>query len=786
MLNRREILRAFANLGVVGWIPPDLKFFSALPGEVDTSAPNPTAEETRRAGDEAPIFARGACNWGVYMDWFLCPWFGDKDRTRFDAADWMRRLKEAGFDYVVLESRYISGLWLYPSQDPMWTSGFTYDRDSNPDELWPKSGRIVAVSRDYVSELAREAKRQGLRLVITIWVTDSAVGIIHPEWMLHDEKGNLIKETQSTQPSFASPFADYTLRELKGMLERSPNIEAVRFDGLMENFGVISYDRYYREAFQKRFGKPMGSATEAELWQLQEDVYGTFLQKVRAVLNGSPSRAQLLCTAAATYFLLPPGPERDSQVRVNKLLDDLYEEGHELSRESSSCKLLRSTGPYELTSPQDLFWTEYLFRPWTRVALEAAIIFSQGGNFATSIRPFQSGLLTKGETDNLVQAGQWIKKRKPYFPNTVSVADAAIWFGPMVAVRNGVQPLEPPAELWPGLQQFLKLPMDPGDNGGMIYDRYLYRKPGNGLENSLLEHHIPFDVLPPEDDFDKYQVVILQDGVCMDDTVAQKLRRYVDNGGTLLAEGHASLLNEAAAKRTDFALADVFGLSYTGYSPHVDVHYLAIADARVASGLPDHPLLVEGGSILVKTSTARPLGWLVYPAANRLEYRTLGAHNSPGDTTSHPAITRNRFGKGEAIYVAVPLGRHIMLRGSVDPWTKQLTANLVRELVARPLYRTDAPAGMEIVFNRQADRYVVHFLNYYTAMDNSPSTAKLVRLGRFDFELNAQRVPKIERAFLAPDNKKVRFQRNENWWTFQFEAPDPIDTILVLEPGAGS
>ena len=110
----------------------------------------------------------------------------------------------------------------------------------------------------------------------------------------------------------------------------------------------------------------------------------------------------------------------------------------------------------------------------------------------------------------------------------------------------------------------------------------------------------------------------------------------------------------------------------------------------------------------------------------------------------------------------------------------------MRELVARPLYRTDAPAGVEVVFNRQGDRYIVHFLNYYAAMDNTPSTAKMVRLGRFGFEVSARRIPKIERAFLAPNDGKVPFQRNGDCWTFQVEEPDPIDTILVIEPSRGS
>jgi hypothetical protein len=790
-MDRRAILRTVANGGIISWIAPKLRSLSIPLGEVDGSTPRVSGGGTDPA-KQAPIYARGAANWGVWVDWYICPWFPDKDRTGFDAADWIRRLKEAGFDYVIIESRYISGLWLFPPLDPMWHSGTTYEKESSPDGMWPRAGKIEGVSRDYMSELAREAKRQGLRLMISVWVTDASLSLTHPDWIVTDAKGEPRKELMCTGPSFASPFADYILNELRGILSRSPNIEAVVFDGLMEwvVWGVISWDRYTREAFEKRFGKPMETGSEAELWQLQEEIYGAFFDKVREVFKSTVPDAQLVTTNTGPYLFLPPGPRRDITERLaDKLHDDFYEEGHELSHESSCCKLYRNAGrPYELTSPADLFWSEYFFRPWPRVALEAAIIFSQGGNFSTTVRPFQNGVLAKGETDNLTKAGQWVKKRKPFFVNTESVADAAIWIGPMLEARDGVQPLEPPEGLWPGLSQFLKLPEDAGIDGGMIYNPHVpnLRKPGNGLENALLEHHIPFDLLPPKGEFDKYQLVVLQDGVCMDYGVAERLRHFVKNGGTLLAEGHASLLDERGDKHADFVLADVLGLNFKGYSPHVDANYLTVSEPSVATDLPDYPLNVEGGAILVKTTTARVLGRLVYPAANRMEYRTLEAHNCPGETTPHPAITSNRFGKGEAVYVAAALGRHILLRGDMEPWTKQLAANLVRHLVSRPLYRTDAPAGVEVVFNRQGGRYIVHFLNYYSAMDYAPSTAKPLTLGRFGFEVSALRIPKIERAFFAPDAATVPFGRNGDWWTFPVGEPDPIDTILVIEPSRGS
>ena len=196
----------------------------------------------------------------------------------------------------------------------------------------------------------------------------------------------------------------------------------------------------------------------------------------------------------------------------------------------------------------------------------------------------------------------------------------------------------------------------------------------------------------------------------------------MENGGNLLAEGHASLVDETGNKRPNFALADVFGIDFRDYSPHVTGNYLSISDSEAGKGIPDYPLLVEGGAILTNATSAKTLARLTFPSANRLELRTAGAHNSPGKMSEFPAVTWNTFGKGQAIYIAAGIGKHISLRGDQEPWTKQLVANLMQRLVRDPLYQTDAPPAVEVVFNRQRDRYVVHFLNNYIALDGVPSS----------------------------------------------------------------
>ena len=315
-------------------------------------------------------------------------------------------------------------------------------------------------------------------------------------------------------------------------------------------------------------------------------------------------------------------------------------------------------------------------------------MFAQGGNFATTIRPFQDGRIPKGETDNLAKAGKWLTPRKPYFTSSLPVSDTALWIG-SVLYREEQEPIG----LWPGLESALKIREQAAKySPPRTFDS---TKVGNGLEDVLMEHHLAFDIIPSGGSFDNYSLIVLQDTIGMDDATANRLRDFVENGGHLLAEGHASLVDDNASKRHNFALADVLGVDFQEYSPHVDGHYFSISDSEAAKDIPDYPLLIEGGAVLIRSRTATTLAWLTFPSANRLQLRTSGAHNSPGPKSSFPAITRNKFGKGQAIYIAAGLGRHITLRGDQEPWTKQLAANLMRSLIGAPLYNTDAPPAVE-------------------------------------------------------------------------------------------
>jgi len=92
-----------------------------------------------------------------------------------------------------------------------------------------------------------------------------------------------------------------------------------------------------------------------------------------------------------------------------------------------------------------------------------------------------------------------------------------------------------------------------------------------GMARALLEEHIPFDVISEHnvtlETLSQYKVAILPNNFCISDRIAAVLREYVGTGGGLVATYETSLFDLAGQKRTDFALADLFGAHYVASAP---------------------------------------------------------------------------------------------------------------------------------------------------------------------------------------------------------------------------
>ena len=170
------------------------------------------------------------------------------------------------------------------------------------------------------------------------------------------------------------------------------------------------------------------------------------------------------------------------------------------------------------------------------------------------------------------------------------------------------------------------------------YDRHMldYYRAGVRLGVNL-------DVIGPEDDLDRYRVLLMPAHYVMTRELADRLRRYATNGGCLLATFRSAVVDEnvqVPGQEPPVWLDDVFGLRVAAW----DVQEIERYGTR-PTDRPGRIRLVGGG---LGRGTAEAHTW--YDAVVPSGAAIMAVYDA-GVFRGRPAITCNRTGKGSAMYV---------------------------------------------------------------------------------------------------------------------------------------
>jgi hypothetical protein len=196
----------------------------------------------------------------------------------------------------------------------------------------------------------------------------------------------------------------------------------------------------------------------------------------------------------------------------------------------------------------------------------------------------------------------------------------------------------------------------------------------------------------------QYELLVLPEVSTISSAQAETIRRWVDNGGTLISSYRCGLLDEHHQQRDNFALADVFGVDYvsevTTYAydetgkqregnsistfMESSGHPLAETLSRGSVGLP-------GPFLSLKKTTAEEVMRYRLPllAEDPAHDRWVGwGPPPPGPQTAGTAVAFNKFGKGQSLYLGVPIFWAMQWRAF---WIQQWIPELIRKLAPNPL-----------------------------------------------------------------------------------------------------
>ena len=209
-----------------------------------------------------------------------------------------------------------------------------------------------------------------------------------------------------------------------------------------------------------------------------------------------------------------------------------------------------------------------------------------------------------------------------------------------------------------------------------------------GAGELLTRLHVPWRVVCENTaDLSPYKVVILAGATNLTEEECAKLRRFVADGGTLLATSRASLVDK------DFALADVLGVHYTGEDAPT-VCYVNLGEDGYVSANRRAPYASPEADTAVHATLTIPL----FPPFDPDRYAAIHS-NPPGRDTAHPAWTEHAYGKGRAVWLAVNAF------GIPQDSQREFCIRLLQAYLppSPVLNGRELPAALEVTFMRGAD-----------------------------------------------------------------------------------
>lgn len=690
--------------------------------------------------------------------WIMPDWAIEADPPlRLDPAAWIAQCQAAGIQSLLFVTKHHDGRCVWPTR-----------RDA------PQIGH--GYQGDFMGEICAEARRAGISIVAYYSsAIDTAQGERHPDWRFIDVDGHPSHAYGYIWVCLNSPYGEFALAQMEEILT-AYEVQCLWLD-------IFALGRPRRDCLcqhcQAKYRARHGGDLRAIVgtpamgrWKI--DCLEEHLTRVRRLVDRHRPGALLSFNGAGPGYRRHPEAGLEAR-RLMKYVDFLSDEGHYPPRESSYARYLRSEGkPFEVLAGNGAGseWVNWAVKPSAVLSLEAAVICAHGGKLGTGISVLVSGALPEGEMAELGQTGAWLAARRVYLTGQTPLSEVAILCQPYrwnVYERPYTPPETPPPAPLPegGLRRFQPLATNVLTNG---------------LEVALSEAHVQFDLIDEDHPLDGYRLLVLPSHSVVTADLAARIGAFVAGGGALLAEGHAGLLDEDRNRREDFLLADVLGLHFDGYAGAWEGNYLALDDAGLAAGLPAGPVAVEGPALRVRLDGAAPLARLAPPVGGE---RTLDRHtfhriNPPGPPSNAPAITHHHYGRGQAAYIATPLGETIAAWRNVNPWPKVLVANLVGRLLPEPLLVAEAPPGVEVLLARQGDRLLVYLFNHYLTHESRGGGRALPQIAGVTVALNTARVGRVGAAWSAPERAPLTVEQDGHWSRVAV-APFSSTAIVVVE-----
>jgi len=586
---------------------------------------------------------------GVHVD-FHTPEFPRDAVTRFDAKEFVAKLVKGRVN---------------------WAAVFAKDHFGNSFYDTKIGHKHSGLRCDFLGDVVEECHRNDIKACAYYSVNwERHAGDANPDWWEVDEKGEPKVGTSWGSVCINSPYREELAIPQLLEVARDYDIDGYFFDII--HFRGPCYCDYCKPRFKELFGKELAPGLiEAQplLFREFEAVcYGRFLREMRQkvdrfkpylVFVGNRSPGYLGPHFALSEYLdvdcvesQPASPERGGYLQHG--LKSRYHRTQPRPFEVTTVRFTRG-------------WGEMTLKETEQLKFEFAQIMANGGHVVCGDQVNPDGTLVDAVYERMGRAFRLVEECEPFCIGARAVRHIAI-LAPMI---HGIE------------------------------DSLL------GCHKALVESHRQFDVIDSNmlEDARRYAIIVVPDNDQLSEKDAERLAWFVEEGGTIVATGAASL------QRGRLLLGHVLGVEFLDRAPYT-IGYVEPSN-EIAGRLPAMPLLVCQRFYKVTPTTASPLARYIYPVtescAPHRAFRTQAA--PPGDDSGFPAATMNRFGKGTGIYIATPIFRALWQRNHL--WLRQLASNVLDLVDTEPPFVVAAPSTVEANLMEKDGAVLLHLTNFH-------------------------------------------------------------------------
>lgn len=291
----------------------------------------------------------------------------------------------------------------------------------------------------------------------------------------------------------------------------------------------------------------------------------------------------------------------------------------------------------------------------------------------------------------------------------------------------------------------------------------------NGMYHTLIEARIPFDMVNDRlldlEDIKGYELLILPNIACLSDHQCMQLREYVDQGGHLIATFQTSLFDEEGNRRSDFGLADLFGVAARDEvkgpmkNSYLEMNMEDGQSHPVLKGLENTSRIINGiWRQLVDPKADFPSPVTLIPTYPDLPME----HVYPLETkTGIRELYLRTFGKGRVAYIPWDIDRTCWQIMNVDH--SVLLQNIFQwSLNRKPPVTVQGPGIMDVTVWEQEKSMTVHLVNFTNPMMLKGPYRELLPVGPESVEINIPANKTVNRVQMLKRGIEPPFQLNGN------------------------